>query len=141
MTIKESSLASKATSIYNLKFGDLYFYDFFFIVEMKEGMVIRKENVAQILDLVHIHFGYENPFGMVSNRINSYSADLIDIKPVVVDIKYLVANAVVFYNKSLFESVDFENVMLNLNGKVFFNLNEAVDWVKQKVKTERVKNR
>jgi len=140
MTVKGSALANKANLIYNLKFGDLYFYDTFFIVEMKEGMVIKKEHVAHIQDLVHIHFGYDIPYGMISNRINSYSADLVDLRSVVEDVKFLVANAVVFYDKSLFESIDLENVMLKLNGTVFFNLNDAIKWTKQKVEIARVKS-
>ncbi|MGM5471140.1 hypothetical protein ACS386_12750 [Flavobacteriaceae bacterium LMO-SS05] len=140
MTIKDSSIASNANSVYKLKFGDLYFYNTFFIVEMKEGVVVNKEDVGQMLDLVHVHFGYDNPYGMISNRVNSYSSDLIDISPFVADIKFLVANAVVFYNKSLFESLELENVMLKLNGTVFFNLNDAIKWTKKKVKNARLLN-
>ena len=137
MTIKDSSLSGIANCVYNLKSGDLYFYDSFVISEIFEGVTVVKEDLTEVINLIRKHYGFKNPYGLISHRLHSYSINLLDILPVSNQFGLLVANAVVGYNEFSFKNFELEKRLLKLDGESFFDLNDAIRWTNQKVETAR----
>lgn len=138
MTIKDSSLVGVVNCVYNLKSGNLYFYDSFVISEIFEGVTVVKEDLTEVINLIHKHFGFKNPYGLISHRLHSYSINLLDILPVTNQFGLLVANAVVGYNDLSFKNFELEKRLLKLDGEVFFDLNDAIAWTNQKVESARL---
>jgi len=137
MTIKDSSLSGIANCVYNLKSGDLYFYDSFVISEIFEGVTVVKEDLTEVINLIRKHYGFKNPYGLISHRLHSYSINLLDILPVSNQFGLLVANAVVGYNEFSFKNFELEKRLLKLDGESFFDLNDAIRWTNQKVENAR----
>jgi hypothetical protein len=140
MTIKDSPLAGIANYVYNLKSGDLYFYDSYVISEIFEGVTVVKEDLNEVIDLIHEHYGFKKPYGLISHRFHSYSINLHDILPIVSEFGLLVANAVVGYNEFSFKNFELEKRLLKLDGEIFFDLDDAIKWTNQKVENTRLIN-
>lgn len=138
MTIKNSSLAAKANHIYNLKSGDLYFFDDFLISEIHEGVTIMLNDSREVLNLVHKHYGFKKPYGLISHRVNAYSVNLSDILPIANEFGLLVANAVVAYTDFALKNFELEKRVLKLKGKSFNNMDAALKWTKAEVEKATV---
>jgi len=112
-------------------FVKLNFYERFVIAELSEGIDID-ENIVDILIQYSIEFYGDNPFGYISNLINSYS-----INPVIYfklsKIKNLVAFAVVSTRMIVSYNVQIEKAFMSKPFELFDNLDEAVNWVNQLV--------
>ena len=134
MTVKNSPLAAKANYIYNLKSGDLYFFDDFLISEVHEGVMVMYKDSLEVLNLVHKHFGFTKPYGLISHRLNSYSVNLSDLLPIAGEFGLLVANAVVAYTDFALKNFELEKRVLKLKGKSFNNMESAIEWTKAEVK-------
>jgi hypothetical protein len=133
MTIKDSALASKANYVYNLKSGDLYFYDDYLISEIHEGVTVMYKDSLEILNLVHKHYGFKKPYGLISHRLNSYSVNLHDLIPIAHEFGLLVANAVVAYKEISLKNFEIEKRVLMLKGESFRNMDEAIKWTKAEI--------
>lgn len=133
MTINNSSLASEANYIYNLNIGDFYFYDNFFISEINEGEIIGKDAGLKFLDLINKHFGNNNPYGLISHRVYSYSTNLFELLQISNLFKFLVANAVVAYSDLALKNFELETRLFEFKGKSFISLEDAIEWTKKEV--------
>lgn len=139
MTIKDSTLARDATYIYNLKSGDLYFYNSYVISEVFEGITVVQEDLIEVISLVHKHFGFNKPYGLISHRLYNYSINLYDIIPIASEFGLLVANAVVGYSDLSFKNFELEMRLLKLEGEIFDNLDNAIHWTKQQIEKANLK--
>ena len=133
MTIKDSTLASEANYVYNLKSGDLYFYDDYIISEVHEGVIVMYNDSLEVLNLVHKHYGFKKPYGLISHRFNSYSVNLSDLLPIAHEFGLLVANAVVAYTDMALKNFELEKRVLMLKGESFDNMEDAIKWTKAEI--------
>jgi len=134
MTIKNSSLASQAKYIYNLKFGDLFFYDDFLITEIYEGMTIGSNEFNYIFILCLEVYGPDKPYGIVSHRLFSYSVNIFELIPISNKFKVVIANAVVAYTDFSLKNFELEKQLLKFEGKFFNNLDSGITWIKKEIK-------
>lgn len=131
MTIKDTPLAQKANYTYQLNFGELYIYNDFIISEVSEGIVIGKDHLIQIINLVDKHYGFKKPYGLISNRTNAYATNLSEILPLAEEFGCLISNAVVVYNQLSLKNFDLEKqVLKRFKGESFSNIDDAIIWTK-----------
>ena len=119
----------------NVKLGKLYFFENFTITEFKEGVHINSNNFDECVRLIN-DFYKEKPFGFIANRTNSYSLDLNDAKEFNNSFPNLKAYAVVcntLFGKGVFE---IENRFFNYNREIFKNIEDAILWVQNTLKTK-----
>ena len=136
MTIKGTAIAAKANYAYNLNFCDLYFYNDFIISEINEGVMVGKDHLIEIINLVAKHYGFKKPYGLISNRTYSYASNLTEVIPLAEEFGCLIANAVVVYNKLSMNNFDLEKQVLNrFKGEAFFTVEEAIVWTQNVVRT------
>ena len=74
MKINSSYLENKKFKLLIVKLGRLYLFDNYIITEFNEGINITFENFSEVSEIIKSHYKNE-PFGFISNRINSYSMD------------------------------------------------------------------
>lgn len=133
MTINNSSLANEANYIYNLNFGNFYFYDNFIISEINEGEIIGKDAGLKFLDLINKHFGNNNPYGLISHRVYSYSTNLFELFQLSNQFKFLVAYSVVAYSDFALKNFELEKRLREFKGESFISLEDAIEWTKKEV--------
>lgn len=127
MSITESALYQNIKSHKTIDLGNLFFFENYVVAEFKEGVAINYKNFEQARELIREHFGDGN-FGLISNRINSYSIVITDA-PLFNQCETLKAYATVTYNLFAEKVFNVENYFFNFNKQNFHSLEDAKLWV------------
>ena len=134
MTVLDSPLSKNVQATYCLDIGDFHFFDNFIVAEFKQGSYVSFEDFKEIFDLSQ-EFFEGRPSGFVSNRINSYSINLLDIVDHKEKFKNLGAYAIVTYNHNTKRMLAIEDYYFSFNRERFNVLIDAVKWVKKELIT------
>ena len=118
---------------YHFPWGDLYFYDNFVISQIGEGVILGKPELIEAMVLMKDYFGTEKPYGLISDRVNSYSINLPELIPIARQFGKLTVNAVVVYSNIGYGNFEIEKRLLKFKGQIFFDLNQAIDWTKKEI--------
>lgn len=120
-------------SALKLEFGTVTFLDNIQITELNEGILFDIPHNQELLALARERFN-DQPYGYISNRVNSYSVNpMIHLDSA--NVSNLAAIAIVSSNpvvqqNALIEKQFFKN---RSSFQVFNNLEEAVSWMKQQL--------
>lgn len=128
MTITKSYLNDLTYKHHKTSIGDVYFFDHFFVGEFYEGLDLNFDNFEEVTLLVKTYFP-DQPFGFISNRINSYAIRLDDAEKFNKTFPNLKAYAIVIYNPMSEKVFEIENHFFNFNRKCFKNIASATNWV------------
>lgn len=112
-----------------LDFGLFYFCDHFVIGEINEGIDYNWEKVETLAMMIVEHYGNNPKLGYISNRVNSYS-----VNPKLWDkfhntYYFIVANAIVSYNKFGSLNANLEKMLTKQSTKRCSSLEEAIEWI------------
>lgn len=133
MKVLDSPLSDFVQATYCLEVGNFHYFNDFLIAEINAGVMVTFEDVKDIFDL-NLEFFGERPFGFISNRINSYSIDLVDLAKNSEQYLRSCAYAIVTYSDNSRRVLNIEDHYINFNRKRFNDLQTAIKWVMQKVK-------
>ncbi len=108
-------------------FGTVILHDCYAIVEIKEGIILSQEHNNALIEIGKEHFG-DQPFGCISNRINSYSVDpTIYITSTMVH--NLKAIAIVSKNPTSRSTAILEKTFYGNHFEIFKDIEVAKDWI------------
>lgn len=134
MKTLKSSFASEIDATVSLKIGDFHFIENMIIAEFKEGSHVTFNKFNEVLELKNeTHNGMPQVF--ISNRIYSYSVDLMDILSNSKNLKFLSAYVIVSYNHLTNKVIELEDAYFSFPRKKFQTLEEAVTWVRSEKTT------
>jgi len=120
-------------SALELEFGSVTFVNNIQIAELNEGILFDIPHNQELLELARDRFNNQ-PYGYISNRVNSYSVNpMIHLESA--NVSSLVAIAIVSKNpvvkqNSIIEKQFFRN---RSSFEFFENLEEAVNWMKHQL--------
>lgn len=134
MKITESNVAHKISKSITTNLGNIYFFNHIAVIEFNEGVHLEIENSADIVNELVYYFGNSRPFGVVANRVNSYSINLLDVEGFKSKVKNLAGYAVVGHNKASLMNAEIENNFCANQNISYDNIYEALDTVYSKVK-------
>ena len=133
MTIVNSDMADQVVKQTQSKAGTLHFFNHLAVVEFNEGIHIDLSSARKpIHDLIEF-FG-QKPFGLIANRVNSYSISLLDITEVKLVLPNMVAYGVVSHNVAGRMNAEIESNFCSLQDICFDNLYVALDSIYNRVK-------
>ncbi len=127
MSITETPLYQNVKSHKTISLGDLFFFENYLVTEFNEGVEINYNNFDAVRELIREHFG-DDSFGLISNRINSYSIVVTDA-PLFNQCQSLKAYATVTYSLFAEKVFDVENYFFKFNKQNFNSLTDAKMWV------------
>lgn len=133
MLVTDSPLASEIEATYCLKIGDFHFFKNFIVTEFNEGVNVSFDDFKEIYELSQEYFE-GRPYGVISNRINSYSIDLIDILRHMNKPGNLRAYAIVPHHNSSRPALILEDHYFKMQRKRFYSIVEAAKWINFKIK-------
>ena len=122
------NLNKKDHTCHNVTLGRLYLFDNYVVAEFKEGVDINFDNFSDVTEIIKKQFN-DQPFGFISNRLNSYSIDLTDATKFNTYFPNLKAYAIVAYTAMTRRVFEVENHFFNFNREAFKNLELAAEWV------------
>lgn len=117
---------------YHLDIGKVQVFDKYMVGIFNEGATVTLERAYQIIGIAEIHFKNRN-FGFISLRKNSYALDPI-IYTYVRQIENLKAFAIVSVKQMDMHNFKIEKMFFKKPMKFFIDYNNAVTWVKRRVK-------
>lgn len=134
MTVENSVLKSAIQDRVQLLNGTVFFFENFFVTEMDEGSNVDFSNSQDLITAVADHFMDGRPYGMICNRINSFSINLMDAEKFNQVSNGMVAKAVVTYSENAEKALEIENHFCMFpNKKEFKSVLEAEAWMEQQV--------
>ena len=134
MTITNSTVALNIVKKSKSKAGTLYFFDHFAVVEFNEGVHVDLSSAKDtIYDLMN-YFGESRPFGLIANRVNSYSISLLDAQEIKTALPNLAAYGVVSHNHASNMNAKIEDSFCETQMIHFNDLHECLDSIYHRVK-------
>lgn len=129
--------AKKAVVVreYHLDIGKVQVFKKYMVGIFNEGATITLERAYQIIGIAEIHFR-DKEFGFISLRKNSYALDPI-IYTYVRELDNLKAFAVVSVKEMDMHNFKIEKLFYKKPMKFFIDYNNAVTWVKKRVRTSK----
>jgi len=77
MKIVESEFSNQILKTVRKSLGNIFFFKHIAVVELNEGVHFDIYNASIIIDELVSYFGASQPYGVIANRINSYSINLL----------------------------------------------------------------
>ncbi|MDN3666905.1 hypothetical protein ACFFU1_08305 [Algibacter miyuki] len=136
MKIIDSEFSHHIVKSVHEKLGDIYFFNHIAVIEFNEGVHVDVSNTTDIIEKLTLFFGMSRPFGVIANRINSYSINLLDIIKIQDKVKNLSAYSVVSHNAAGYMNAEIESNFCSRDNIHFDNINEAINFVYSKVKSK-----
>ncbi|MFI1773543.1 hypothetical protein [Thalassobellus citreus] len=134
MKIIESDFSNQILKFVQNQLGNIFFFNHIAVVELNEGVHFDINNSSLIIDELNSYFGESKPYGVIANRINSYSVNLLDTPLFKKRAKNLYAYGVVAHDLASKMNAEMENDFC-LSTKVNYDtINEAIDNVYNKIK-------
>ena len=133
MTIINSGVAQQVVKKTLSEVGTLYFFNHLAVIEFNEGSHIDLTSVRKILNDLVDYYGSSKPFGIVANRINSYSISLLDIKDARKALPNLAAYGIVSYNNAGRMNAEIESNYCEWKDICYTNLYEGLDAIYKRV--------
>ncbi|MFD1162081.1 hypothetical protein [Hwangdonia seohaensis] len=135
MRIIESEFSNHIIKSVQKDLGNIYFFNHIAVVEFNEGVHVDIDNSKEIFDEINTYFGTAKPFGVIANRVNSYSVKLLDADLFRKKVKNLCSYAVVSYNLAGKMNAEIENSFCLSENISYNSIKEAINNVYGKVKT------
>lgn len=134
VTVLDSPLSENVQATYCLDIGDFHFFSDFVVAEFKQGAYVSFSDFKEIFDLSQ-EFFESQPYGFISNRVNSFSVNLLDILKHRQKVKHLKAYAIVTYNHNSKRMLAIEDYYFKFQRKRFNSFLDAARWVTAQVKS------
>jgi hypothetical protein len=132
MTVLDSKLKDHVKDSLVLDIGTLHFLENIAIVEFKHGLHLNFENTADLFYTINDYFNHTS-FGLIANRIHSYSIHPLDMQRAKQRYTHLKSYAVVATDRASKMSAEIENTFCQNEHISFDNLYEAVETVYQRL--------
>ena len=117
---------------YSLDIGTVQVYDNYIVATFDEGATVTLERAYQIIGISEIHFR-DRKFGYISLRKNSYAIDPI-IYTYLRGLENLKAFAIVSKKEIDMHNFKIEKMFYKKNMEFFIEFDNAVNWIKKKLK-------
>ncbi|MEO1013493.1 MAG: STAS/SEC14 domain-containing protein [Bacteroidota bacterium] len=119
---------------YQLEIGKVQVYDNYMVSIFEEGATLTLERAYQIIGISEIHFRNKN-FGYISLRKHSYAVDPT-IYGYLRELENLKAFAIVSVKEMDMHNFKIEKLFYKKPMKFFIEFNNALAWVKQRVRSK-----
>jgi len=136
MGIEFTEFAPKIIDQASTEFGVTYFLKDIAVIEFKEGTHIDFKAVYPTLKSIKKHYGNSKPFGIIANRINSYSISLLDLKRARQKLPNLVAYGIVSYNNATRMSAKIESSFCEWKDICFDNPYEGLSTIQKRIEND-----
>ncbi len=136
MKIIESDFSNQIIKSVHKDIGNIFFFNDIVIIEFNEGVHVDINNSVEVFNEIKSYFGAARPFGVIANRINSYSVKLLDANLFREKVKNLSAYGVVGYNLAGKMNAEIENNFCLSENVNYDCIREAINNVSNKVKND-----
>ncbi|WP_282042830.1 hypothetical protein [Winogradskyella flava] len=134
MSIDNTELASQIIKQTKSDVGVVHFFNHIAVMEFEEGKHIDLTSSRPILNSIIDYFGDTKPFGLIANRVNSYSVSVLEIKDFRQELPNLSAYGIICYNQAGKMNAKIESSICEWDNICYDNLYDGLDTVYSNVK-------
>ncbi|SFD35324.1 hypothetical protein [Algibacter pectinivorans] len=134
MKLIQSEFSEQIKKFVENEVGYIYFFNHIAVIEINEGIHLDITNAHKITDELNSYFEETKPYGVVANRINSYSVNLVHIPLIKKMAKNLYAYGVVGHDLAGKMNAAIENDFCKADKVEYDSLFDAVNSIYQRVK-------
>lgn len=134
MKISESDFSNHIIKTVENKIGNIFFFDHIAVIELNEGVHFDKSNSSMITDELILFYGKNIPFGVIANRVNSYSIDTLRLSEYTENMSNFISYGVVGHDNASKMNAEIENGFCKIDNIYFDTINNAINSVYKKVK-------
>ena len=134
MKIIESDFSNQILKFVTNSLGNIFFFNHIAVVELNEGIHFNTDNASLVIDELESYFGETQPYGVIANRVNSYSVDLLNTPKYKEKAKNLYAYGVVGHDLAGKMNAEIENNFCVSEKVDYDNIYDAINNVYNKVK-------
>lgn len=134
MKVTESDFSNQIIKFVENKLGNIFFFNHVAVVEINEGIHFDINNAPLIIDELVSYFGEKQPYGVVANRVNSYSVELLNTPLFKERAKNLYAYGVVGHDLAGKMNAEMENDFCASEKVDYDNIYDAINKIYNKVK-------
>ena len=135
MKIIETDFSEQILKFVKNKIGNIFFFNHVAVVEINDGVHFNLINAPLIIDELVSYFGDTLPYGVIANRVNSYSVDLLQTPNFKESAKNLYAYGVVGHDLAGKMNAEMENDFCAADNIDYDNIYEAIHKVYKKVQS------
>ena len=128
MRIQDSHILNDVIEVFPSDVGKLFFMKRMVIIEINEGVHLNYKNAEHIFLKIKDFFGNSKRIGIISNRINNYSIQVLDYQKLFNYIPNIKLYGIVHYNKQHFYSYQIEKRFSPIPLQNYNSINEALDY-------------
>ena len=136
MKIADSDFSTHIVKSVQKKLGNIFFFNHIAVIEFNEGVHIDINNSSEFFDELIHYYGRSRPFGVIANRINSYSVNLMDADLFKQKIKNLCYYAVIGHNMASKMNAEIEGSFCSSYKINYDCIHEAMTSIYGKVKKD-----
>ena len=133
MSIINTDLSTQIIKQTKSEVGTVHYFNHLAVIEFNEGTHIDFTAVRKTLNDLLDYFGKTKPFGLIANRINSYSISLLDLKDARQALPNLAAYGIVSYTNATRMNAEIESSFCEWNDICFNNLHQSINSIYEKV--------
>ncbi|WP_396601291.1 hypothetical protein [Algibacter sp. R77976] len=134
MKIVESDFSDQIIKFVKNQLGNIFFFNHIAVVELHEGIHFDKSNAHVIINELNSYFGNSQPYGVIANRINSYSINLLETTLYKKLAKNLFAYGVVGHDLPSKMNAEIESGFCSSEKVDYDTISEAINTVYNKIK-------
>ena len=128
LKIQDSHILKEVIEVFPSEVGKLFFLKRVVIIEINEGVHLNHKNAEQIFLKIKDFFGNKKRIGIISNRINNYSIQVLDYQKFFNYIPNIKLYGIVHYNKQHFYSYQIEKRFSPIPLQNYNTIDEALDY-------------
>ena len=137
MKILDSDFSSKILKTVHTKLGNIFFLKYIAVVEIHDGIHFDINNASIIINELENYFKNSKPYGVIANRINSYSVNLINTTLFKKKATNLCAYGVIGHDAASKMNAKLENDFCKPTKVDFDNIYEAINSISNRVKISK----
>ena len=134
MSIADPNIAKHILKEVKTEAGMLYFFNHVAVVEFNESIHVDLISARDTIHKLVNYFGQSRPFGLIANRVNSYSISLLDVQDIKPALPNMVAYGVVSHDHASKMGAELENGFCESQQIHFKDLYECLNSVYGRVK-------
>ena len=133
MKVIDSPMAHLIEDTIVCSIGDFYFFRDFIVAEFNEGSHVSYHEFEEVMELGDRKY-QKKSVGFISNRVNSYSINVLNMFQNSAYLTSVKAYAIVCYNNVTQNVLEMEDHYFSVSRPRFTNLITAVAWVQNEIR-------
>ncbi|WP_299367347.1 hypothetical protein [Winogradskyella sp.] len=134
MSITDLDVAKHILKQVKTEVGTLFFFNHIAVVEFDESAHVDLISAQDTIHNLMSYFGQSRPFGLIANRINSYSISLLDVQEIKPVLQNMIAYGVVSHDHASKMGAEIENGFCESQQIHFKDIHECLNSVYSRVR-------